>query len=142
MCKIFATRLRECRTVIGKTQEEVARLLEVKRATYGEYERGKIIPPIDKIEQLAKILETNPQYLLGWEDLEEKAKIDVESLNVYALATKLMNGEKIDSNSFDIGLRVMRRLKMWSDIIDGTLLTDDEFEELLHYLRFIVYKRK
>ena len=37
---IFHTRLKALRTEKKKTQEEMAKELQIKRSTYGEYERG------------------------------------------------------------------------------------------------------
>ena len=52
--KILAERIREQRKIANKTQEDMAKLLMVKRATYGEYERGKNLPPIDKLKIIVK----------------------------------------------------------------------------------------
>lgn len=66
----FSARLKTLRLDTSKTQEDVANLLNIKRSTYGEYERGKIMPPVDKIEQLANIFGVKPHYLIGWDTPE------------------------------------------------------------------------
>lgn len=43
----------------------MAQLLNVRRSTYGEYERGKIVPPIDKIKILADYFDISVDYLMG-----------------------------------------------------------------------------
>lgn len=63
----FRKRLKRLRMDAGKTQDDMAKALKVKRSTYGEYERGKIMPPVDKIEQMADVLLVSPHYLLGWD---------------------------------------------------------------------------
>ena len=78
MNNIFCERLREKRIDTGKTQGEIAQLANIKRSTYGEYERGKIMPPVDKIELLAGILNTTPEYLLGWKEEQGKFSRDTE----------------------------------------------------------------
>lgn len=75
MSESFPERLKQLRLEKGLTQEKIAEELNVKRSTYGEYERGKISPPIEKIEAVAKILETTPQYLLGWNEPSMTNKI-------------------------------------------------------------------
>lgn len=63
----FRKRLKRLRLDADKTQDDMAKALKVKRSTYGEYERGKIMPPIDKIEQMAEMLGVMPHYLIGWD---------------------------------------------------------------------------
>lgn len=69
----FRKRLKRLRLDADKTQDDMAKLINVKRTTYGEYERGNIMPPVDKIEQMADVLGVKPHYLLGWDspDVEE-----------------------------------------------------------------------
>lgn len=61
----FTQRLIELRKEDRKTQEEMAIILNVKRSTYGAYERGTILPPYDKIESIAKYFNVSVDYLMG-----------------------------------------------------------------------------
>lgn len=61
-CKI----LKQLRLEAGKTQEEMSKLIGIKRSTYGEYERGRITPPIDKLEHIAKVFDVTPAHMMGW----------------------------------------------------------------------------
>lgn len=61
----FTERLIELRKEDRKTQEEMATILNVKRSTYGAYERGTILPPYDKIESIAKYFNVSVDYLMG-----------------------------------------------------------------------------
>ena len=54
MNHMFTLRLKELRKEADKTQEEMAKAIGVRRATYGEYERGNILPPITKIKKIAE----------------------------------------------------------------------------------------
>lgn len=80
-------RIRERRKELGLTLEDVAQALGVSRQTIHKYETEKIKNiPSDKLEQLAKILNTTPVYLMGWQNLmEDEAlrlydeKIDLEN---------------------------------------------------------------
>ena len=65
MNTIFSSRLRSHRKELKKTQEQMAQLLNVRRSTYGEYERGKIMPPVDKIKILADYFGISVDYLMG-----------------------------------------------------------------------------
>lgn len=72
----LAERLRQQRKLKGKTQNDLAELLNVRRATYGEYERGNNLPPIDKLVIIADALGVSIDYLVG---NEEKKNIDLIS---------------------------------------------------------------
>lgn len=71
---ILAARIKKERLIKEKTQEEMAQILDIQRATYGYYENGKVLPPIDKILALAKYFGVSVDYLIG---NEEKQDIDV-----------------------------------------------------------------
>lgn len=71
---MFCERLKQLRKDARKTQNDVATYLQIRRSTYGEYERGKIVPPYDKIKALADYFEVTVDYLM--ED-EEKEPVDV-----------------------------------------------------------------
>ena len=69
-------RIRQLREGKKLTQEELARLLETKRQTISKYEKGIVTNiPSDRIEAMARILDTTPEYILGW-DMEEKPAND------------------------------------------------------------------
>ena len=62
-------RIKELREAKGLTQEELAKLLNTKRQTISKYEKGIVTNiPSDRIEELAKILDSTPEYILGWEE--------------------------------------------------------------------------
>lgn len=82
MNETLLKRLKELRIQKGMTQGEIAEMLDIKRSTYGEYERGKISPPIEKVEAMAKIFDVIPQYLLGWDKYENNNDISSMSGSV------------------------------------------------------------
>ena len=62
-------RIRDLRKAKRITQIEMARLLSTTKQTISKYENGIVTNiPSDRIEALAKILETTPEYILGWEE--------------------------------------------------------------------------
>ena len=67
----FNLRLKMLRKGKKKTQQNLADLLKVRRSTYGEYERGKILPPMDKMKVLADYFGVTVDYLIIGNEKEE-----------------------------------------------------------------------
>lgn len=65
--KDFSANLRRFRKRKKLTQEELAGRIGVIRATYWAYEKGSIMPPYDKLEQLADIFGITIDELMGRE---------------------------------------------------------------------------
>ncbi len=65
MNTLFPERLKALRKEYGKRQEDMAKLLNVQRSTYGEYERGKILPPVNKIKTLADYFGVSVDWIMG-----------------------------------------------------------------------------
>lgn len=68
MCKM-AKRIKECRTNIGMTQEELAEKLGLQKSAIAKYENGRV-ENIKRttIEEMSRIFNCKPSYLMGWED--------------------------------------------------------------------------
>ena len=65
--------LKKRRLTLGYTLEEVAKKVGTGQQTIHRYETGIIANiPSDKIEALAKVLQTTPAYLMGWENQPEE----------------------------------------------------------------------
>lgn len=62
----FSDRLKILRKQKGLTQKEIAKLIGVYQGSYANWENGKREPKLEIIVQLAKILDTTPNELLGW----------------------------------------------------------------------------
>ena len=61
-------RIRMLRERKGLTQEELGRLLNTTRQTISKYEKEIVTNiPSDRIEAIARLLDSTPEYLLGWE---------------------------------------------------------------------------
>ena len=68
-------RIKEARKELGLSVDEVAAKLGVSRATVYRYESADIENMgIDKIEPLARVLQTTPSHLMGWDYTEEKSE--------------------------------------------------------------------
>lgn len=65
----IGARIKNKRNDLNMTLEEVAKIVGTTRQTIQKYESGVIEGiPSDKVELLAKALQTTPAYLMGWED--------------------------------------------------------------------------
>lgn len=112
MNTIFSNRLKAHRKSLKRTQEQMAQLLNVRRSTYGEYERGKIMPPVDKIKILADYFGTSVDYLMGHTnvmthrergeddtyDISEGMNVILDYLQDHA-ALLTFNGQALDDDS-------------------------------------------
>ena len=102
-------RIRQLREEKKLTQEELARLLDTKRQTISKYEKGIVTNiPSDRIEAMARILDTTPEYILGW-DIEEENPADSAGLSENQ--KKLIDFAKtVPQDKVDMILRVMRSI--------------------------------
>lgn len=56
------------------TQEELAKALNTTKQTISKYEKNIVTNiPSDKLEELARVLNSTPEYILGWEQVQKKA---------------------------------------------------------------------
>ena len=81
---MISNKLHELRKSKGLSLEDLARELGTSRQTIHRYERGTIsnIPP-EKVERLAKVLDTTPASLMGWHaDFDNVMPISAKKLPV------------------------------------------------------------
>lgn len=70
---VVGKRIKERRKELGMSADELAKRLGKDRSTIFRYEKGDIENlPIDILEPIANILQTTPQYLMGWEEVQKK----------------------------------------------------------------------
>lgn len=75
----IGNRIKKRRKELGLTQTELADRVKTTKQTIYKYENEVVTNlPSDRIEQLAKALDTTPAYLMGW---DERTQIDIEKLN-------------------------------------------------------------
>ena len=106
----FYKRLKGLRNERQKNQEDLATLLNVKRATISAYENNKIMPPYDKLKMLADYFSVSVEYLTGQDDSNEveHKSIDVsESLRLllnqlHEDSTFTIDGVELDKASKDL----------------------------------------
>lgn len=65
-CKqILVDRLKEMRARHGFSQDYVAIRVGLKRTNIANYESGRNVPPVDKLNDLANVYHTSVDYLIG-----------------------------------------------------------------------------
>ena len=66
-------RIKDRRKQLGMSADELAKRLGKDRSTIYRYEKGDIENlPLDILEPIAAALGTTPQYLMGWEKVQQK----------------------------------------------------------------------
>lgn len=83
-------RIKSRRLQLKLTLEDVANALGVNKTTVMRYESESIKKlPTDIVPPLAKVLKCTPQYLMGWEELENETYIltdhEREHLDIYRI---------------------------------------------------------
>lgn len=71
--KVFADRFKSRRLELGLNQRELSEKLNIQRTTITNYENGNITPTAEKLPEIANILNTSVDYLLGRSDYINKA---------------------------------------------------------------------
>lgn len=101
----FSANLKKFRKKKKLTQEELATKLGVIRATYWAYEKGTIMPPYEKLEQIADIFDITIDELMG----RKADKTDISS---------------------DLS-KVIRKLEEENQVYDGEVLNKQTRELLI-----------
>ncbi|MCI8670166.1 MAG: helix-turn-helix transcriptional regulator [Lachnospiraceae bacterium] len=92
-------RIRKRRIELGISQTELAERINSSKQTMHKYETNIITNiPTDKIEDIAKILETSPAYLMGWDEFsDEEAFLDMKISKDYELKQAIKKYYKLDN---------------------------------------------
>lgn len=121
-------RIKERRNELQMSVDNLATKLKKNRATIYRYEKGEIENlPIDIIESFAKALDTTPQYLMGWDK---------------KLSGMRMTDGDGESMYFAHDERNVKQVAIWHGEFGMDAFTDDEFEKLLEYAKFLMSLRK
>lgn len=121
-------RIKERRNELQMSVDELATKLNKNRATIYRYEKGDISNlPIDILEPLAKALNTTPQYLMGWDK---------------KLAGMHMKDGDNESLYFAHDERNVKQVAIWHGTFGINAFSDEEFNKLMEYTKFLVSLRK
>ena len=91
MCNM-AKRIKERRTKCGLTQEKLAEKLGLKKSAIAKYENGRV-ENIKRttIEEMAKIFECNPSYLMGWAESDTTKSSASRQPNISFIEEKMLS---------------------------------------------------
>ena len=128
--EIFSIRLKTLRKEREKTQEDMSKLLHIQRSTYGEYERGKIMPPVSKIKVLADYFGVSVDYLMGNTNIQthkernESAPLDI-SRQMKIMLEYLQDNQSaltLDGNALDDESREVLKTSLESSLRTAQIL--------------------
>ncbi len=92
MILMYFNKLKLLRENKGLTQENISKILNIKRATYGFWENGRIMIPLDKADFLSVYYGVSLSYLLG-------------------IDSKIIFNQKVKAMNYDILLKNLKELK-------------------------------
>ncbi|WP_405101873.1 helix-turn-helix domain-containing protein [Oceanobacillus sp. FSL H7-0719] len=120
---MFPERLRYARKLRGYSQEELAKKINSTKSTISNYENEYSSPSNEILKNLADILHTSTDFLLGRSDnineSEENSLVSMEQINQF------LKKYKIDQSGF-------------FDIEKWKAMGPEEFQQLESYFQFIV----
>ena len=94
MIKMIFERLKERRKYEGYTQQEVANILNVQRATYAGWETGKDIMPLRQFFKLSNNYQLSLDYLTGLNDDESKVVSKTQFIDLNQVAERMKSFRK------------------------------------------------
>lgn len=89
----FPQRLKEALTITGTKQIELSRLTNIDKGTINNYLAGKYEPKQDRLEIIAKALDVDPVWLMGYD-------VPMERQKNTPIEPELNEGEKMLLNLF------------------------------------------
>ncbi len=124
----FGVRLKEERNRLGFTQEELAKLIDIKPLTLLQYEKGNSSPTMKLVYRLRE-LGFNVNYMVNGEDTG--SIVDVNKISASMLEKSLEMSEKIISSSLkNVPLSATQKLKLQLLIIDQLSSGDAKEKDL------------
>ena len=111
--------------------DEIVKKLNISRATYYRYESNEIEKlPLTILEPLAKILNTTPAYLMGWQEPHQQNK------------STQTEGYYVDPETAEYAemLRTRPEMRMLFSASRG--ISKEEMQEAVNYIEFIKSRNK
>ena len=110
------------RNELNMSVDELANKLNKNRATIYRYEKGDIENlPLD-------ILETTPQYLMGW-----------DSPRIFEM--KVMDGDGTEVTYMTQRESDMDHIERWYKEFVTDTFTEEEYEKIIEFAKFLLHKR-
>ena len=111
--------------------DEIVKKLNISRATYYRYESNEIEKlPLTILDPLAKILNTTPAYLMGWQEPHQENK------------STQTEGYYVDPETAEYAemLRTRPEMRMLFSASRG--ISKEEMQEAVNYIEFIKSRNK
>lgn len=89
---IFSERLKLARKIKGLYQEDLAKQVNTTKSTISNYENGHSTPSNDMLVQLADVLNTTTDYLLGRTDQPKFPESDLINANLTPQEKEFLKG--------------------------------------------------
>lgn len=112
--------------------DEIIKKLNISRATYYRYESNEIEKlPLTILEPLAKILNTTPAYLMGWQEPHQQNK---------SIISEQTEGYYVDPETAEYAemLRTRPEMRMLFSASRG--ISKEEMQEAVKYIEFLKSK--
>lgn len=97
---MYLNNLKKLRENQEYTQNEVASMIKVNRSTYNSWERGEVMIPIEKADELSLVYKVKLSYVLG---IEKKYIVypDIKEMNYDSFLEKLNALKKQNKNTYE-----------------------------------------
>jgi transcriptional regulator with XRE-family HTH domain len=129
--------IRQARSRLGLTQEQMAELIDMAPEVYGRMERGHIVPRLERFVAICRVLGESPDRLISRPGEEDKFKVPEAraetraSISAFkkALASNLRDARKrMGWTQAEMAARIQMPTDMYGRMERGTLLpTLDSF---------------
>ena len=127
-------RLKEYREKRGMSQDELARKLGYKsRSSINKVEAEGRSMPQDKIKKAAQVLNVSPLYLMCWTD--DPAIID------HGVQETVTHVAFTESGNYEVVRFPDAIMKKDNTILDMRSLTEEEKDDIIKYIEFILSKK-
>ena len=124
------TLLKECRKQRGLTQLEASQKLGIARTTYADYEKGKIQPPIDKLQRISMWLDIPTERLM---QANNDTGIDISKIEL-----KLSDAEKVKMiKRIQAKFDIYEAFDEFADKVKELELSKDEKDLIINLLDYI-----
>ena len=113
---MLAQRLKELRLENKLTQKGIAEKLDISYQAYQSWENGKKKPTADKLPDIAKLLHTSTDYLLGKTYIKNSSELtETDIAKILDNDTASFDGKPLNEHDRQILTQVIK------DYFDGTL---------------------
>ena len=116
---LIADRIRSTRIKSDMTLTEAARLSNMSKARISNWEQGLRVPKYEQIFELAKILKTRPEYLIGWIDEDELE----DKYSYYKPSAPFDNPDRKENVSYHINY--LEKLNLNKSFLLSIIVTDE-----------------